>query len=59
YELLFTSNVSNREKIRDLSSEAGVNITEIGIITENKRVELYGHDNKILKYGNKGFVHLY
>jgi len=58
YELLFTSHESNREKIKNLMDELHLNISEIGVITENKRIDLYGHDNKILKYGKKGFVHL-
>jgi thiamine-monophosphate kinase len=58
YELLFSSHESNRGKINYLKDELDVNISEVGIVTDNKRIDLYGQDNKILKYGKKGFVHL-
>jgi len=58
YELLFSSHESNREKINYLKDELDVNISEVGIVTDKKRIDLYGHDNKIFKYRKKGFVHL-
>ena len=58
YELLFTSNESMREKIKNLIDELDVDISEIGIVTDNKKINLYGNDDEILEYGKKGFVHL-
>ncbi len=58
YELLFTVPGGNRDKIDNLNSKLDVNISEVGIVTNKKRIDLYGHDKKIFKFMEKGFVHL-
>lgn len=58
YELLFSAPESNRGKIKNLIDTLDVEITEIGVVTDNKRVDLYEHDNSIFKYSERGFVHL-
>lgn len=58
YELLFSAPETNRDKINKLKDNPDVNITEIGIVTDHKRIDIYGNDNNIYKYSDKGFVHL-
>ncbi len=58
YELLFSAPKSRDELIQNLRSKLDIDITEIGTVTDHKRIDLYGHDNKIFKYNERGFVHL-
>ena len=58
YELLFTVPAGNIAKIKKISSTLDVNISEIGVVNNNKKIDLYGNDKKIFKYRDKGFVHL-
>jgi len=58
YELLFSAPESKRQIINSLKDELGINISEVGTVTDKKRIDLYGHDNKIFKYREKGFVHI-
>ena len=54
YELLFSVPEGNREKIDNLTSGFDVNISEVGVVTNKKRIDLYGHDKKIFKFREKG-----
>lgn len=57
YELLFTTGVENREKINALSAEIGVQITEIGTITDSAKISIIDEMGVEKKFTEKGFVH--
>ncbi len=57
YELLFTAGVENREKINALSAEIGVQITEIGTITDSGKISMIDETGAEKKITQKGFVH--
>jgi len=58
YELLFTSAVPNKIKIKHLSKKLGVPITCIGEITESsKNIIVLDSSNKKMKIKNSGYRH--
>lgn len=57
YELLFTSPKKNRQEIFSLSAELGIQITEIGNITGDKKLNLIIPDATKKEIGKRGFVH--
>ena len=58
YELLFTARPENVEKIKELMSGIGIPATNVGTVTGNNKINLYGKDKKIVEYNERGFVHL-
>ena len=58
YELLFTSPPEFRDKLKVIEKSMKVRITEIGVVTDGKKIELLDNTGKILNYENRGFVHL-
>ena len=56
YELLFTSNTENRDKIQKLSDKLKIKITEIGEITTSKTIEILNSRDEI-NLKQRGFVH--
>jgi len=57
YELLFTSLKQNRQEIFSLSAELGIQITEIGNITGDKKLNLINPDETKKEIKKRGFVH--
>jgi len=54
---LFTSPKKNRQEIFSLSEELGIQITEIGYITGDKKLNLINPDTTIKEIEKRGFVH--
>ncbi|NIP38985.1 MAG: thiamine-phosphate kinase [Candidatus Dadabacteria bacterium] len=57
YELLFTSHEKNRAEISALSSQLGIQITEIGTITDQAEINLIDKDGTKKEIEKRGFVH--
>ncbi len=57
YELLFTSHKQHKDEILALSSEIGVQITEIGTITDKATINLLNADGSKKEIEKRGFVH--
>ncbi len=55
YELLFT--IGNEYKIENLSLKCGVAVTEIGYVTNSKKVIVKDRNNLPIAFKNKGFTH--
>ena len=58
YELLFTSPPEFRDKLKVLEKSMKTRISEIGVVTGEKKIELLDNTGNILNYENRGFVHL-
>lgn len=58
YELLFTSPPGCREKIKELAMSTETPISEIGLVTSEKEINLFDKGGHTLNYGKSGFVHL-
>ena len=58
YELLFTTRPENVGKIKELMSGLNVQVTDVGTVSENNKINLYGEDKNIVEYNERGFVHL-
>ena len=58
YELLFTSPPTNRDKLKALENSLKLKITEIGVVSEGNKVELFDSEGNTLNYAKRGFVHL-
>jgi len=56
YEMLFTSDKSNREKIERLAKEVNVPIYEIGLITKGDKVSIFTQKGKCLNTSS-GYQH--
>lgn len=57
YELCFTANRSNREKIVDCVKKCGIAVTRIGIVTNSTGVAVVNHDGRPYDMQTKGFSH--
>jgi thiamine-monophosphate kinase len=59
YELIFTANKNNRDKIQKLSQKLNLKITEIGILhnNNNNKIKLLDHYNKEIKIQKYGYEH--
>jgi len=58
YELLFTVPSGLRDELKTVEDSMGLRITEIGVVTEEKTIDLIDGEGNILDYANRGFVHL-
>ncbi|HHZ84936.1 MAG TPA: thiamine-phosphate kinase [Gammaproteobacteria bacterium] len=56
YEILFTSDKSNREKIKRIAKEENIPICEIGSINEGDEVDIFSPDGVFLK-ASSGYQH--
>jgi len=56
YEILFTSDKSNREKIKKIAKEENIPICEIGSINEGDEVDIFSPDGVFLK-ASSGYQH--
>ena len=56
YEILFTSDKSNKEKIERLAKEVNVPIYEIGLITKGDKVSIFTQKGQFLK-APSGYQH--
>nr|NIT13111.1 thiamine-phosphate kinase [Candidatus Dadabacteria bacterium] len=57
YELLFTSSEENSAKISALSKELGIQITDIGSITDSAKINLINNDGTKIEVEKRGYVH--
>ncbi len=57
YELCFTINLKDTEKVIQVSKETGVDLTCIGKITASGSMQYFDQDNKPVKIMQKGFEH--
>ena len=58
YELLFTSPPEAREEVKGIEDSLYIRITEIGVVTEEKKIELIDKRGNFLNYEDKGYIHL-
>ncbi|MGI9534713.1 MAG: thiamine-phosphate kinase [Thermodesulfobacteriota bacterium] len=58
YELLFTSPPESRDKLKTMEKLMKFSISEIGVITGEKKIELIDNEGNNLNYKNRGYVHL-
>ena len=56
YELLFTSDPSNEDKIYELSQKKGIAITKIGKVNETGLIKFIDENNFIRNFQRAGFV---
>jgi len=57
YDLLFTSEPANIEKIRNLAHKTDISISKIGRITNNPEIVLLDMKGEKIEIENKGYVH--
>ncbi len=57
YELLFTSPREKTEEIREISMKLGVEITEIGCVTDKPLLRVLDSDGKDIRVKHRGFIH--
>lgn len=57
YELCFTANCSNREKIINCMKKSGIQVTRIGIVTNYSKVDVLNSDGTNYRSDTDGFKH--
>ena len=57
YELLFTSPPERKEDIKNISAQTGVRITEIGVVSSSKKVNVYDQNGFTMNFERRGFMH--
>ncbi len=58
YELLFTSPKECKDEVKRLSTSAGINISEIGSVTNEKSVKVTDNEGNAISYEKGGFIHI-
>lgn len=57
YELLFTSNKENKQKVFDIAKNTDTQVTEIGVVSASPNIEIIGSDGAEINFKQRGFVH--
>jgi thiamine-monophosphate kinase len=57
YQLVLTSPQANRKKIIRAAKKHKIKLTKIGVTTQNKKIQLFDKDNKLITKIKKGFTH--
>ena len=57
YELLFTSREEHKDKVFEIAKDTETWVTEIGVVTGTKKIEILDSDGTEINLKRRGFVH--
>ncbi len=57
YEILFTSAAENSDALKEVSSDCGVSVSEIGRVTRGNTVRFFDDSGQEVFFGTRGFSH--